>query len=95
MEGKNNIDKYLNDRDELNRLYNLPENRRLKYGALAVIAVVIILLLTMTIWIENISTKVMLIMRGCAGLGALIFVVLVGILTYRVNKQHITNRRKP
>lgn len=32
-------------------------------------------------------------MRGC-GLGATLFVVIVGILSYRVNKQHISNRKK-
>jgi hypothetical protein len=86
------MNKRLQEREEINKLYNLPENRRLKYIALAVMAVVVVLLLSMTIWLENIQPKVMLIIRGCAGLGALVFVVLVGILTYRVNKQHITDR---
>ena len=86
------MNKRLQEREEINNLYNLPENRRLKYVALAVMAVVVVLLLSMTIWLENIPPKVLLIIRGCAGLGALVFVVLVGILTYRVNKQHITDR---
>ncbi len=86
------MNKRLQEREEINKLYNLPENRRLKYIALAVMAVVVVLLLSMTIWLENIQPKVMLIIRGCAGLGAFGFVVLVGILTYRVNKQHITDR---
>lgn len=86
------MNKRLQEREEINKLYNLPENRRLKYVALAVMAVVVVLLLSMTIWLENIPPKVLLIIRGCAGLGALVFVVLVGILTYRVNKQHITDR---
>ena len=34
-------------------------------------------------------------MRGCAGLMAILFVVLVGILSYRVNKQHVNNRQAP
>lgn len=86
------MNKRLQEREEINKLYNLPENRRLKYVALAVMAVVVVLLLSMTIWLENIPPKVLLIIHGCAGLGALVFVVLVGILTYRVNKQHITDR---
>lgn len=80
--------------DEMNRLYNTPENRRLKHIALAVIAIAIILLLSITIWIEDIPSTAMLIMRGCAGLCAIIFVVLVGVLSYRVNKQHLLNRRQ-
>lgn len=86
------MNKRLQEREEINKLYNLPENRRLKYVALVVMAVVVVLLLSMTIWLENIPPKVLLIIRGCVGLGALVFVVLVGILTYRVNKQHITDR---
>ncbi len=87
------MSKYLQEREAIDQLYNAPENRRLKYAAFAVIAVVIILLLSMTIWIDRIPAKAMLIMRGCAGLGAMIFVVLVGVLSYRVNKKHIENRR--
>lgn len=68
-------------------------HRILKYAALTAIAVSIILILSMIIWIDELSPKAMLIMRGCAGLGAVIFVVLVGTLTYRVNKHHIADRR--
>lgn len=85
---------YLQEREEMNRLYNAPENRRLKYAAMAVVGVVVILLLSMVILFDDISPETMLIMRGCAGLWAIIFVVLVGLLTYRVDKQHITGRRK-
>lgn len=34
-------------------------------------------------------------MHGCAGLMAILFVVLVGILSYRMNKQHINDRQAP
>ncbi len=88
------MDKYLQEREELRKLYNAPENRRLKYCAITIIAIVIILLLSMTIWVNKISSFALLIMRGCAGLGATIFVVIVGILSYRVNKQHINTRNK-
>ena len=88
------MDKYLREREELRGLYNAPENKRLKYCAITIIAIVIILLLSMTIWIDRISANAILIMRGCAGLGATLFVIVVGILSYRVNKQHISNRNK-
>ena len=48
----------------------------------------------MTIWVDKIPSNFMLRMRGCAGLGATLFVVIVGILFYRVNKQNISNRKK-
>lgn len=86
--------KYLREQEETRNLYNAPENRRLKYCAIAIITFVIILLLSMTIWIDEISSNALLIMRGCAGLGATLFVVIVGILAYRVNKQYISNRKK-
>ena len=87
------MEKHLLECEELRNLYNAPENRRLKYCAIPIIAIVIILLLSMTIWIDEISSKALLIMCGCAGLGAILFVVIVGILSYRVNKQHFSNCR--
>lgn len=87
-----NTQKLLQERAELNRLYNVPTNKRLRYCALVVITITMALLLAMIIWMEDLSATSMLIMRGCAGLGAIIFVVLVGILTCRVNSQHIKNR---
>lgn len=89
-----NTQKLLQERAELNRLYNVSTNKRLKYSAMVVIAITIALMLSMIIWMDNLSETSILIMRGCAGLGAIIFVVLVGILTYRVNSQHFQNRNK-
>ncbi len=85
------MDKYLREREELRRLYNAPKYRRMKYCAITVTAIVIILLLSMIIWIDKIPTNILLIMRGCAGLGATAFVIIIGILSYSVNKQHISN----
>lgn len=89
-----NTQKLLQERAELNRLYNVSTNKRLKYSAMVVIAITIALMLSMIIWMDDLSETSIQIMRGCAGLGAIIFVVLVGILTYRVNSQHIQNRNK-
>lgn len=88
------MNKYFQEREELNNLYNAPEYRRLKYCAFAFIAVAICLLLAISIWSDKISVNAMLVMRGCAGVCAIIFVVIVGILSYRVNKQHVNNRNK-
>ncbi len=85
------LNKYLRERKKMNENYNAPKYRNLKYTALTVIAVAIILLLCISFGINNISPKAMLIMQGCAGLCALIFVVLVTIITYRANKEHINN----
>jgi p-aminobenzoyl-glutamate transporter AbgT len=87
------LDKKIRERQELNKLYQSPENKGLKYSAFAVIAVVILLQISIIIWMEHISYPLMLFLRGCIGLGAIIFVILVGILAYRVNTRHIQNRR--
>ncbi len=89
---RQNINKYLQERENINKLYNAPRYRRLKFAALAVIAVALILLLVLAFWVDDIPPKVQLIMRGCAGLCAIIFVVLFGVLAYRVNKHYINNR---
>lgn len=78
--------------DEIKKLYNSPANKRLKYCALAAILVSIALMLAMIIWIDRLSYKAILIMKGCAGIGAIIFVVLIGILIYRVNSKYIQQK---
>ena len=71
---------------ERKKYYCEKTNLRLKYAALISIGISIILLLIMAfgfVGFEN--SAALLFMRGCAGLFAIIFVVLVGILVYRVN----------
>lgn len=41
------------------------------------------------------NTNALLLMRGCAGLFALIFVVLAGILIYRVNASYFVDKANP
>lgn len=73
-------------------LYNTPANLRLKHIAFAVMAVVFILFAAMIIWFDDIPPKIHLFMRGCAGLGATIFVILAGILVYRVNSGYVKRK---
>ncbi len=92
------MNKYLNnyrhERGDVRNLYNTPQNRRLKYVALGFITIAIILLLCIAFWIEDLPIKTILIMRGCAGVFATVFAVLVGLLVYRVNKEYTNNRYK-
>ena len=57
--------------------------------AIGVICVAIILMGIAAILIDDISDTMLLVMRGCAGLCAILFVIIVGILTYRVNNTYI------
>ena len=80
---------YSNYKEETDRLYRTRVNRRLKYIAMTVI-VIAILLLFATIFLQNsISWTTMMFMRGCAGVCAIVFVILVAILVYRVNSAYI------
>lgn len=80
-------------RDELNKLYNKPANRKLKYCAIIAISITLILLLAVLIWMERLSYRQLLLMRGFAGVFAIIFVVLYGVLVYRVYREYIRKKR--
>ena len=80
--------------EEERKFYELPANRRLKYAALGSVAVAICMMLAMVIWWDDISLRVKLFMRGCVGLSAIVFVVLTGILVYRVQSRRLRFRNR-
>lgn len=75
---------YRTHHDEINRLFNAPQHRRLKYLALAVIGIAIAAQISLIIWQDDIPERTKLFIQGCSGVAAIIFVVLVGIMAYRV-----------
>lgn len=80
-------------RDELKKLYNKPANRKLKYCAILAISIVIALMVAILIWMDNLSYRNLLILKGFAGLFAIVFAVLYGVLLYRVNREYINGNR--
>ena len=82
----------LGSRDEIKKLYNTPSNRRLKYCALGAIAVSVLLMLFMIIRMDALSVTTFLLLRGCAGLGAIIFVSLYVCLVYRVYREYFRQK---
>lgn len=88
----NYFDKKQRQRKEQEKYYREKSNLLLKYAALSSIGISIILLLIMAFWLDNISYTMLLFLRGCAGLFALVFVVLVAILVYRVNVSYFKDR---
>ena len=80
-------------RDEIKKIYNKPANRKIKYYAVISISITIVLLLAMLIWMDQLSYRNMMLMKGFAGLFAIIFAVLYGVLVYRVNREYISKRR--
>ena len=93
------MDNYFEKRDrfqqERETYYREKTNTRLKYAALISIGISIILLLTMALgFVDLNNTTAILFMRGCAGLFALIFVVLVAIIVYRVNVSYFSDKAR-
>ena len=76
------------DREELRNLYNAPANLRLKRMALCVVGVAIAILISMIFLVDKVSWQLLYFMRGCAGVLAIVFVVIVAILVYRVNRAY-------
>ncbi len=85
---------YFHHRDEINRLLNAPKYRRLKYSALIVIAVAIAAQIATIIWLDVIPSRTILFIRGCVGVAAIVFVVLVAILAYKVYSEYFTGQSK-
>lgn len=86
-----NID---NRKAEWNKIAQLPKNRKLKYLAYFFISVGIALLIIMIIWYDNLSREALLFMRGCAGLFAIFFAIVVTIYLYRINTAFHNQRYK-
>jgi len=82
------------DREKLRKLYNTPANLRLKHIALSVIGVAIAILISMIFLVDKVSWQLWHIMRGCAGVLAIIFVIIVTVLVYRVNRDYIEGDRR-
>lgn len=81
------------DREELKKLYNTPTNLRLKNIALCVIGVAIAIMISLIFLMDKISLQLLAVMRGCAGVLAIIFVIIVAVLVYRVNSAYIAGKR--
>lgn len=75
-------------RNEIEKLYKTNANLKLKYTALGVISVGIILLLILLFAMNYISVGITLFLRGCVGLCAIAFVIMVAVLVYRVHRDY-------
>ena len=78
----------LSDKAEFTRIGRMPGNRKYKYLALISIFVGIVLMLVPIIGIDSfqLSVRTYLILRGFAGICAMLFIIFVTIYVYRVYK---------
>ena len=88
------LDKINKEKEELDKIAQLPDNRKLKYLALFLISIGIALFLIMIIWYDDFSREALLTMRGCAGLSAIFFAVIVTIYLFRINSIYHKQRYK-
>ena len=85
-----NMNRFQQERE---KYYREKTNIKLKYAALISIGISILLLLTIAFgFVDYKNTTAILFMRGCAGLFAIIFVVLVTIIVYRVNVSYFNDK---
>lgn len=75
-------------RNEIEKLYKANANLRLKYAALCVVGIAIILMLILVFCMDYISLGITLFLRGCVGLCAITFVIIVAVLVYRVHRDY-------
>lgn len=76
------------------RYYNERTNKRLKYIALASVSVAIFLMIIMVFSLDSLSMRSLLFMRGCAGLFAIVFIVLAATIVYRANVAYFKDKAK-
>ena len=91
------IEDIYKEKEEKEKIAQLPSIRKLKYLALFFISIGIALILTNLILLGTISLTVILVLRGCAGICAIIFVIIVGIYMHKINttynKQQFRNKK--
>ena len=78
------LEKTYEEKAALNKIAQLPANRKYKYLALAFAISVIVLLIIMILVLDSISLTAFLVLRGCAGLCAILFLIFVACYVYRV-----------
>ncbi|MDE6269463.1 MAG: hypothetical protein K2M12_01245 [Muribaculaceae bacterium] len=78
----------------INEFSRTRAGRRLKCAAFIAAALCVALLLAQIIFLADMPARTLLFLRGCAGLCAIVFVILVAILTFRANTATIQPRSR-
>ena len=84
----------LHDKEEFERFGRILSNRKYKYIALAFAITGIIFLFITIIGIDSFPLKLILFLRGCAGICASFFIIFVAIYLYRVYKTLFNQKLK-
>ena len=84
----------LHDTAEFGRIGRIPANRKYKRIALGWICAGIIFMLAAIIGVDSFSVRTLLILRGCAGVCAVFFIIFVAIYLFRVYKTLFNQKSK-
>lgn len=83
------------ERDSINAWFKLPKYRIWKYLIIGDAIALILLILATIIWMDSLAWQTVMVLRGCAGVLGIIFVVIAAIYYYLVYKDYIANRFDP
>lgn len=78
------IQKQYEEKATLHKIAQTPANRNLKYIALAFAVIGIALLIVLISGLDSFSLTAFLVLRGCVGLCAILFLIFVACYLYRV-----------
>lgn len=87
------FEKRYEEKAALNKIAQLPTNKKFKYLAIAFGTTAVTLLIIMFLCLESFSLTTFLVLRGCVGLFAILFMIFVGCYTYRVYYIHYKQKR--
>lgn len=76
------------DKEKLNELRKTKENLRLRNIAIGVAGVAIALMISCVFFMDQISWRTYHLIRGCIGLFAIIIVIIVAVIEYRVHRTY-------
>lgn len=88
-------EKHFQERENINEWFKRPKYRIWKYLGIGIGIAIIVLLTVGIIWMDSMSWRTVLVIRGCAGALAIIFCVLMLIYYYIVYKDYIRHRFDP
>ncbi len=84
--------RHFEERDRINEWFKQPKYRVWKYVLIGIGVVNLLVILSMIIWIDSMKWETMMILRGCAGAIAIIFVCVCAVFYYIVYKDYIQHR---
>lgn len=88
----NNFRNFWRLRQEMNDMYSDSRDKGLKIALGLALGIIVVLSVVILVWLNDLSDCTFMILRGLTGFGAVVAVVVAGVLSYRVSCRHIQSR---